>query len=372
MLVGSLIEAPIALASDRYSRARVLSGALLVLALALAGCALAQTPWVLALWLSIAGAASGVACGAAQGELVTIYPGGTHQAMSRWIAFAALGDALTPPLIALALWTSGGYRGALWMLAIALGAQALISGWTAVRAERRVAAPSAASERHEPDVPSEASDSEDAPALPLKAALQTIRQKPELWLWLFAAACCALLDEVVVALAALRLDHDRGWGTGAIAVAMTGLSSGGVLGALVIEQLLKRIPPRTLLIGCTCGSLGMLALFIVATNSQLSLAALFVLGFFAACHYPLVKGTAYEFAPGQPGLVNAVAQLFVAVEVLLPLAAGAIAERFGLAMGLAALSFEPIVVLAIALLTARTAARRALRTGGAFERGTCE
>jgi hypothetical protein len=39
MLVASLIEAPIALASDRYSRARVLSGALFVLALSLAGCA---------------------------------------------------------------------------------------------------------------------------------------------------------------------------------------------------------------------------------------------------------------------------------------------------------------------------------------------
>jgi MFS family permease len=350
MLVASLIEAPIALASDRYSRTLVLSGALLVLALSLAGCALAQTPWWLALGLSVAGAASGVACGAAQAELVTIYPGCPHQAMSRWVAFAAVGDALTPPLIAAALWL-GSYRAALWVLAVALGTQAIVSGWTAARAARRDAAAATCGEA------GPAGDPDDAPALPLRAALATIRQKPELWWWSFAAASCALLDEVVVALAALRLDLDRGWGTGLVAVAMTGFSSGAVLGALVTEQLLKRMAPARLLIACTCGSLTMLALFIVAPWPGLALPALFALGCFAACHYPLVKGTAYALAPGQPGLVNAIAQLYVAVEVLLPLAAGAIAERFGLAIGLASLAFEPVVVLAVTLATCRKAAR---------------
>jgi fucose permease len=193
--------------------------------------------------------------------------------------------------------------------------------------------------------------------LPLAAALATIRQKPELWWWSFAAASCALLDEVVVALAALRLELDRGWGAGAVAAAMTGLSTGAVLGALVSEQLLKRIEPRRLLLACTCGSMTMLALFIAAPWAWLEFAALFVLGCFAACHYPLVKGTAYALAPGQPGLVNAIGQLYVAVEVVLPLAAGAIAERYGLAAGLASLAFEPAMVLAVALATTRKAVR---------------
>jgi MFS family permease len=350
MLVASLIEAPIALVSDRYSRTRVLSGGLFVLALSLAGCALAETPWLLAIGLSIAGAASGVACGAAQAELVTIHPGGPHQAMSRWIAFSALGDALTPPLIAASLWI-GSYRAALWILAVALGTQALVSGWMGGRAARRGLLAAAANGREVVDEP------DGAPAMPLKAALQTIREKPELWWWLFAAASCALLDEVVVALAVLRLDLERSWATGAIAAAMTGFSMGGVLGALATEQLLKRFTPRRLLFGCTCGSMATLALFIAAPWPWLSLAALFTLGAFAACHYPLVKGTAYELAPGQPGLVNAIAQVYVAVEVVLPLAAGAIAERYGLAAGLAALAFEPAVVLAVAVATSRKTAR---------------
>jgi fucose permease len=193
--------------------------------------------------------------------------------------------------------------------------------------------------------------------LPLRAALETIRQKPQLWLWLFAAASCSLLDEVVVALAALHLDLDRGWSTGAVAVAMTGFSTGGILGALVTEQLLTRIAPRTLLIACTFGSIATLALVIFAPWAWLMLVALFLLGCFAACHYPLVKGTAFELAPSQPGLVNAIAQVYVAVEVLLPLAAGAIAERFGLAAALASLAFEPIVVLSVALATSRRGTR---------------
>lgn len=335
LLVAAVIEAPIALASDRISRAAVLASSLGVLALSLAGCALAERAWVLAAGLSVAGAASGVACGAAQAELVTTYPGGAHRAMSRWTAFAAAGDALTPPLIAAALWAFGSYRGALWVLAVVLGLQAAFSRWTASRV-------TASQAELDPD---------DAPAVPLRAAIAQAARAPELWLWLFAAASCTLLDEVVVALAALRLDHDRGWTTGAIAIAMTGFSSAAVLGSLVTEHVLQFVAPRRLLIGCTIGSTGFLALFIFAPHPAIALGALFLLGCCASTHYPLVKATAYELAPGQPGVVNAITQLYVGIEIVLPLAVGAIAQRFGLAVGLAVLAFEPLVVLAVAIGT---------------------
>jgi MFS family permease len=338
LLVAALIEAPIALASDRLSRATVLAGSLGVLACSLAGCALAQTPWALAAGLSIAGAASGIACGAAQAELVTTHPGGAHRAMSRWIAFAAAGDALTPPLVAAALWAFGSYRGALWVLAVVLGLQASLSWWTASRA---VSSGST--------VESDSGDPDDAPALPLRAAFARASRNRDLWLWLFAAASCTLLDEIVVALGALSLGRDRSWDTGAIAAAMTGFSSGGVVGALACEHVLQFIAPRRLLIASTLGSLSFLALFIVATHPAIVVGSLFLLGCCASTHYPLVKATAFELAPGQPGLVNAIAQLYVAVEIVLPLGAGAIANRFGLSLALAALAFEPLVVLAVAV-----------------------
>jgi MFS family permease len=342
LLVAALIEAPIALVSDRMSRSAVLAGSLGALGVALAGCALAQSAWVLAAGLSLAGAASGVACGAAQAELVTSFPGGPHRAMSRWIAFAAAGDALTPTLIAVASWAFGSYRAALWLLAGVLGLQA-VSSFTSTRAG------SSAQTAPEPAI----SDQDDAPALPLTAAVTAATRKPELWLWLFAAGSCALLDEVVVALAALRLDQDAGWANGAIAAALTGFSIGGVLGAILTERLLEHVDPQRLLIRCAFGSVGFLTLFICAPHPAIAVAALFMLGSCASSHYPLVKATAFELAPGQPGLVQAISQLFVAVEIALPLAIGALAARFGLALALAALAFEPLVIVAVALGTRR-------------------
>lgn len=337
ILLASLIEVPIALVSDRMSRRALLAGGLGVLALALACCALAEAPWMLALGLSIAGAASGVACGAAQGELVATYPGGTHRAMARWIAFSAAGDALTPPLIAAALWLFGSYRAALWMLAGLLGVQAVVSIWTRSRVQTC------------------ADDDDELP--PLRAAVASAARKPALWMWLFAASSCTLLDEVVVALAALRLDQERGWTTEAIGAVLTGLSTGGVIGALACERLLHHVKPERLLIVSTLCCLGCLWLFTISTSWPLAAAALFLLGLCAAPSYPLVQATAFEIVPGQPGLVHALAQLFVVLEVLLPLAAGAVAQRFGLTAALISLSFEPITILVVIAI----ARSRALR-----------
>lgn len=334
-----MIEVPIAIASDRVSRASVLAGSLGVLAFSLAGCALAHDAWVLSLGLALAGTSSGIACGAAQAELVTSFPGGPHRAMSRWIAFAAAGDALTPPLIGLALWAFGSYRGALWMLAVVLALQAALSGWTATRAQ-----PAAANGSDELTP-----DPDAAPSLPLRAAIAKAAGKPALWLWLFAAASCTLLDEVIVALAALRLDRDYGWPAGSIAAAVSGFSIGAVVGAIASEHLLRIASPRRLMITCSLGSIVFLSAFIFAPSPAVAVVALFLLGCCSTTHYPLVKATAFELAPGQPGLVNAIAQLFVVLEIALPLAIGALAQHFGLRVALAALAFEPLVVLLVAL-----------------------
>jgi hypothetical protein len=48
--------------------------------------------------------------------------------MSRWSAFAALGDALVPFFVAGLTWLGLGYRGALLALGLALLAQGLVRG----------------------------------------------------------------------------------------------------------------------------------------------------------------------------------------------------------------------------------------------------
>jgi predicted MFS family arabinose efflux permease len=331
MLAATLIEAPIALLSDRWPRRLVLAGGLLGLGLSLGICASAGSAWLLAVGLSLAGAASGVACAAAQSELVSTFPGGAHRALSRWIALAAAGDALTPLAVGAALFLGGTHRSAFGVLAAAT----LISALLTLRGAQRA-----------PAQPAE----DDEPVAPLMAAVRSAAKRPRLWLLSYAATTCILLDEVVVALSALRL-HELGWPPSAIAGAMTGLSCGGVLGALWNERLLERCSPRKLMLWSALGSLGCLGLFIAAPSAPLACAALFVLGICASPHYPLIKASAYELVPNQPGVVNALGQAFVALELLLTLAVGAVAEHCGLALALASLMFQPLMLLLVALVS---------------------
>lgn len=347
ILLASLIEAPIALLSDRMPRRLVLASSLGALAASLLLAALASTAWLLAAALSLAGAASGVACGTAQAELVTRYPGGAARAMTRWIAFSAAGDALTPALIALVYWIGGSHRSVLALLSALLGAQALLTYWQAKRSTAAVS--DGASEPTEPTEPVDTQADPEEASVPLRAALFTAIRKPRLWLYLFAAACCALLDEVVVALGALRLHNDLGWSDEQVALVMTGLSSGAVIGALFSERLLSHVSSRKLLAGAAAGSCVFLATMICASAAPVIAGALFLLGMTCSLHYPLVKAAAYELVPGQPGIVNALQQAFVGLDIALPLAIGAIASRFGLAAALAALATEPLVLLVVAL-----------------------
>jgi predicted MFS family arabinose efflux permease len=333
MLAATLIEAPLALLSDRWPRRLVLAGGLLGLGLSLGVCASASSARLLAVGLSLAGAASGVACAAAQSELVSTFPGGAHRALSRWIALAAAGDALTPLAVGAALFLGSTHRSAFGVLAAAT----LIAALLTLRGARRVPAQGAQAE-------------DDEPVAPLMAAVRSAAKRPRLWLLSYAATTCILLDEVVVALSALRL-HELGWPPSAIAGAMTGLSCGGVLGALWNERLLERCSPRKLMLWSALGSVGCLGVFIAAPSAPLACAVLFLLGISASPHYPLIKASAYELVPNQPGVVNALGQAFVALELLLTLGVGALAEHCGLALALASLMFEPLMLLLVALVS---------------------
>jgi predicted MFS family arabinose efflux permease len=169
-----------------------------------------------------------------------------------------------------------------------------------------------------------------------------------LWLTLCAAACCTLLDEIVVALAALRL-HEARCTPALVAATLAAYSLGGFAGALAAERALLATSAQRVLVASALLSLAALVLFIVAPSPFVSVAALLVLGAAAAPHHPLAQAAAYQLAPGQPGLVQALAQAFVVLEALMPLAIGALASSFGLSAALAALALQPLVMLLVAL-----------------------
>jgi predicted MFS family arabinose efflux permease len=319
LLLGMLLEPTLSVLSDRWPRRRVLRWSLLALGLALAACGLARQMWLLSLGLALAGSASGVACGVAKAELVAV-----PEAAERNIG--------TPPLVAAMLALGGSYRGAL----LACAAVTLLQAATLGRASEPAPRPEAHA--------------------PLRHALREALGNPTLWRWLFGAAMCTLLDEILFAFASLRMERDLRFTPELAAACATAVSIGSAVGAAATERLLPRWHSTRLLRASAALSIAALALSIAAHGLLLLLPALLLLGLAAAPQYALLEARAYAALPERPGVVNAASQAFSLLEVTAPLLVGLIADRFGLAAALATLTLQPLSVLM--LLLGDTARRR--------------
>jgi FSR family fosmidomycin resistance protein-like MFS transporter len=335
LLVAAVLEGAVALVSDLVDRRRLVVAGQIGLAASLLLLAWTRSGWGLTVGLALAGTTSGVACGAAQALLVAADPRGTDRALLRWALFASVGDLLTPLITAGAIALGYSYRGAMLAIAVVVLVQCIGLG----RGAREPAAPA-----------TEAMADSELPAEPLRAALRRAVRRPRLWAWLFAAASCTLLDELVVALAALRMEHEQGVREAWAAAAAVTFAAGAVLGAALTDRVVGRVGPRAVLLASSV----LCALALVGAfgprSALASGAALFVVGLTCAPHHALAQARAYEEMPGNPGTVQAVAQLFVVVDVVAPLALGFVADHFGLRAAIACLALQPVVVAACAAL----------------------
>jgi MFS family permease len=334
-LVGAaLLEAGLALLSDICGRARLVVLGQVALAAALLFTAWTSDPWSLAFGLALAGASSGVACGAAQGLLFASNRESADRAMVRWSIYGAVGDLLTPLLTALAIALGHSYRGAMGALAVVVLAHAVLATSLLFRGSH--------AEHPGPDV---------APlAEPLREVLARAIRLPRLWAWLFAAGSCTLLDEIVVALGALRLAHAGGTSSAMATGAAVTFSAGSLLGATITDRLATRFDSRRVLaMSAILCALALAALW--STGSPLaSCAALFAVGTTCAPHHPLALARAYDELPDYPGTVQAMGQVFFVVEVVAPLAIGLAADRLGLGAAIGCLLVQPAVIFACAAL----------------------
>jgi FSR family fosmidomycin resistance protein-like MFS transporter len=348
-LLSSLFEAAVALLSDRVPRRRLIALGLLGLAASLGLCAWAPSVALLALGLGCAGTASGVACGAAQAELVTQHPLGAERALTRWVLFGAIGDVLTPLVLAGVLALGGSYRAALWVSALVIAVQALL----VLRSPATL----------EPKGGDAADD--DEPHEPLWRALRAAAHDRGLWLWCSGAALCTLLDEIVIALTTLHLERDLDLPVASAAGYATALSLGGVLGAFLSERALARVSSTRVLVASALGCVLALLVVIASDTIEWIVPALALLGVACAPQYALLLARAHAAVPGRPGIVNALSEVFVLVDILAPIALGAIADAFGLELALGCLLLQPLGVLGLLLaLRDRRAHPRRSRPGG--------
>lgn len=335
LVAAAGLEAGIALLSDVWSRPRLVVLGQAALAGSLAFTAWTSSPWGLTLGLALAGASSGVACGAAQALLFASSAsggGGAERAMVRWSLYCALGDVLTPLVTATALALGHSYRGAMAAIAAVVALQCAVSARLLARGGEPRETP--------PD---------EEPAEPLRAALGRAVRLPRLWSWLLAAASCTLLDELVVALAALRLEHDRGAAPAAAAAVAVTFAMGSVLGTALTDRAVARTSARSVLLASAVASGLALLAFLATTSALASSVSLLVVGIACAPHHPLAQARAYGELPDRPGTVQALGQLFVVVDVVAPLVLGVVADCWGLGAAIGCLLVQPAVIAACAI-----------------------
>lgn len=339
----ALLEAPILAWTERAS-ARVVSVlSLLVMAVATLGMGWAPHALVLAASLALYGPGAGLALAVAEGVLVE--GRGAHsreRVLARVTLAAAVGDLLTPLALAGASLVGLGWR----EVAVAAGVLGLALAGTHVGLrELDRAMPADDDEDGE-----EGSPERDGERTGLAALREALSQRPLLG-WSLAATLTGLLDEVLMAFAALHLATIAP-GEGSVAarqLALVAIIVGGLAGLAWLERFVEgRDPRRVLLLACALSGVS-LGGVVLAPDLGVAAVALFVLGASSAVLHPLVKARAYESLPGRPQLVNAVGAALVPIDAIAPLLVGFVAMHHGTALALASLGLAPIGIALAAL-----------------------
>ncbi len=339
----ALLESPLLTWIERWSARLVSSVSVLAMGVAALAMAMGTSAWVLAAALAAFGPAAGISVSVAEGVLVEQRGElSRERVMTRVTLAAALGDLVVPIAIAC---TS--FAGASWRLVLVL-AFALSAVVALVHLRSR------ALDRPLPSEDDDEPDEDVGPRLTGWPALRAALAHRPLVLLSLSGTLIGLLDEVLVAFAAVHLATVApGEGTLAARQAALGaLIVGGLLGLAALERFVEpHLARRVLSVACVLSTVSMIVLAL-APDLRVAGVALFVLGASSAVLHPLVKARAYASLPGRPMLVNAVAAALVPLDALAPLVIGALAFTAGPSIAVLSLSLAPLGVL---VLTRRAA-----------------
>jgi FSR family fosmidomycin resistance protein-like MFS transporter len=321
-LVSYVLEAVVVAVSDRLGRRPLVAGSLVIMAAAIAVAALFPGAAVLSVALGVWGTAAGIGEGVAELALVhkQAHP---ERIMTRWALAGALGDLLAPVLVTGALAAGASWREVLLATAVLPAVDALLVACG-------------------PDLTTP-NDEEEA-AEPLGTALRALFTDRVLLAWLAATTSCVFLDELLVALTAIRLEA-LGASPLVRGASLAALATGLAVGLLASERPVARYGPRRVLLAAAAVAVVALPAWIAAGVSSAGIGAAFVLGVAVGPMWPLCTAAAYARRPDRPGLIAAVDSVVSVPELVAPLVIAAIAERFGLVPALLALLVQPVVVV---------------------------
>jgi FSR family fosmidomycin resistance protein-like MFS transporter len=323
---GSALEPFLALLGQAGHRRTLMRAGGVGLATATAIAALSDGYLALMCALLLASPASGMFVGLAQTVLMDTDPSRHEQNMARWGLAGSLGMVAGPATLGAALWLGFGWRAALGILTL-ITVPLVAAAWRMPIAEIAVRDPSTPTLR-------------DA----ARDALAALRKRPVLR-WLTLLQCADLMLDVLHGLLALYfLDVARASGAG-VAVALALWTGVGLMGDALAVWVLERVPGTRYLRATAAALLVFYPGFLLLDAPA---AKLFMLGAIALLNsgwYSVLQGRLYSELPGRSATVMALGSLFGIAGGMLPLAIGALADRFGLGAAMWLLLMGPIALL---------------------------
>jgi MFS transporter, FSR family, fosmidomycin resistance protein len=353
LIAGSILELPVGVVSGTGARRRwfILAGGVIFVVSVLAT-GLAPGFAVLLVALTIFFPASGTFVSLSQSALIDSATERQAQRMARWTLAGSAG-ALAGPLLVAAVLASGGS----WRLAFMACAACSVLAWLAVAATGRAdgAGGQAAGAERGP-APAEAADRDSAgdesgwpgwrPAIGIVRSSGALR-------WLLLLEVSDLLLDVLTTFLALYLVEAAHAGPFAAALGVGVRLGAGLVGDLVLIQLLERFDSRRVLRASVWLTLGLLPAFLLAAGLGAKLMLLAALTLATAPWYPVLKAELFGSLPGRSGLAVSLSSASGLAGGLGPLAVGLLAQQFGLSWAMAALCVAPVIMLVLVIPAGR-------------------
>jgi MFS transporter, FSR family, fosmidomycin resistance protein len=353
LIAGSILELPVGIVSGTGARRRwfILAGGVIFVVSVLAT-GLAPGFAVLLVALTIFFPASGTFVSLSQSALIDSATERQAQRMARWTLAGSAG-ALAGPLLVAAVLASGGS----WRLAFMACAACSVLAWLAVAATGRAdgAGGQAAGAERGP-APAEAADRDSAghesgwPGW--RPAIGIVRRSGALR-WLLLLEVSDLLLDVLTTFLALYLVEAAHAGPFAAALGVGVRLGAGLVGDLVLIQLLERFDSRRVLRASVWLTLGLLPAFLLAAGLGAKLMLLAALTLATAPWYPVLKAELFGSLPGRSGLAVSLSSASGLAGGLGPLAVGLLAQQFGLSWAMAALCVAPVIMLVLVIPAGR-------------------
>ncbi|HEX5708752.1 MAG TPA: MFS transporter [Pyrinomonadaceae bacterium] len=339
-LVAAAIEMGVGVLGDVWNRRALVLGGGVFFALGLAVFGFSQNFYALLAAAVIFYPASGAFVNLSQAALMDSEPRRREQNMARWTLAGSAANVAGPLALAAAVWAGAGWRELfLLMSLLTLGVLLFV---------RRFHFPLPA---HDDDA-TEAGEARRARGFKagVSGALGSLRRK-EVWRWLVLLEVGDLTGDVLKGFLALYFVDVVGASESEAAFAVLIWVAVGLPGDALVVPVLERVRGLVYLRATMAATLLFYAAFMLARSTTTKLILLGLLGLANAGWYSVLKARLYAELPGQSGTVMTISNVSGIFGGLVPLAVGALAERFGLGATMWLFAAGPVLMLA-GLLTA--------------------